>query len=295
MRHPTAPDARIADFVASRHGVVSRAELLELGLGPGAIVNRVRSGRLHRLYRGVYAVGHRRLTGPGAWRAAVLACGDGAVLSHRSAAALWQLRVSASAKVDVTVPRDSGRRSVGRIAVHRPRLPAPATVQDAIPVTTPGRTLLDLATVVPKRPLEKAAEAAEALRLDVVVDPAHPGYRRLAAALAQDLTYTTRSALEDAFLELCERHGLPRPLVNHVVAGCEVDFWWPQERLVVEVDGFERHSTRAAFERDRARDALLTAAGADVLRFSHLLVFEAPQTVVDAVLSARSRSLATPG
>jgi hypothetical protein len=294
MRSSTATDVGIAALAERRHGVVSVSELIELGLDHAAIARRVRAGRLHRLHRGVYAVGHRRLTGHGAWLAAVLACGPDAVLSHRSAAALWCLRTTAAAKADVTVPWTSGRRGNRVIAVHRPRLAAPATVHDAIPVTTPGRTLLDLATVLPKRALEKAAEAAEALRLDVVVDPGHPGARRLAAAMAHDLTYTTRSVLEDAFLALCERHGLPRPLVNHVVAGYEVDFCWPEERLIVEVDGFERHGTRAAFERDRARDARLTASGWRVLRFSYVQVFRQPQTIVGTVLSARSPSLATP-
>ena len=293
MRSFPTPDAEIAEIAARRHGVVSRAELAVLGLDRFAIARRVKGGRLHVVHRGVYAVGHPRLTGRGRWLAAVLACGEGAVLSHRSAAALWGLRPTAAAKVDVTVARESGWRTRGGIAVHRPRLAAPATSVDGIPVTTPGRTLLDLATVLQRRPLEKAAELAEALRLDVAIDPAHRGARRLAAAMAHDLGFTTRSVLEDAFLDLCARHGIPRPLVNHVVAGYEVDFWWPDAALAVEVDGFEHHGTRAAFERDRQRDARLTTAGARVLRFSYLQVFEEQETVALAI-SARSPSPATP-
>jgi hypothetical protein len=287
---PAAAGRELAALAARRHGVVSRGELRALGYDDAAIGHRVRTGLLHRVHRGVYAVGHGRLTGHGRWLAAVLACGAGAVASHRSAAALWGLRPTAAAKVDVTVPRGSGRRARPAIAVHRPRLPAPATVRDEIPVTTPGRTLLDLATVLGRRPLEKAAEMAEALRLDVVVDPAHPGARRLAAAMAHDLGSTTRSELEDAFLNLCARHGIPRPLVNHSVAGLEVDFWWPDQRLVVEADGFEHHGTRAAFE----RDARLAAAGARVLRFSYVQVLEQAATTAQAVISARSPSPATP-
>ncbi len=205
--------------------------------------------------------------------AAVLAAGDHAVLSHRSAAILWGIHRSDAAKIDVTVPRACGFRSTRTIAVHRPRLaPAPMT-HAGVRVTTPGRTLQDLATAVPKRTLEKAAEMAEALRLDVELDPDHPGAARLHEVLDEhDLSHTTRSPLEDDFLELCDRHGIPRPLVNTYVEGFEVDFVWPDARLIVETDSRTYHGTAQAFERDRARDALLTAAGWRVVRFTKLHV-----------------------
>jgi very-short-patch-repair endonuclease len=264
-----------------------------MGFGERAIARRVKNGRLHRLHRGVYSVGHTIVPPRGRWLAAVLACGPEAVLSHRSAAALWGLRPTAAARVDVTVPHTSGFRSTATIAVHRSRRPIESLKRDRIPVTTAGRTLADLATALPRRQLEKAAEMAELLELDVVVDPEHPGARRLREASDHDLTTTTRSPLEDEFLELCHRHGIPRPLVNHVVAGYEVDFCWPEERLIVETDG-RRHRTRSAFEDDRARDALLTALGWRVLRFTRRQVRREEAIVAARVLSARSPSLATP-
>jgi hypothetical protein len=264
-----------------------------MGFGDRAIARRVASGRLHRLYRGVYAVGHTIVPPRGRWLAAVLACGDGAVLSHRSAAALWGMRATAAARVDVTLPHTSGVRSSARIVIHRPRRPVEAGIKDGIPVTTPGRTLADLATALPRRDLEKACEAAEALLLHVEIDPDHPGARRLEEGMDHDLTTTTRSGLEDEFLVLCDRYEIPRPLVNTIVEGFLVDFCWPDERLIVETDG-RTHLTRAAFERDRARDALLTAGHWRVMRFTTRQVRGDPVTVAARVLSARSRLLATP-
>ena len=248
--------------------MVSRRQLRELGFDRGGIQRRVASGRLHRLYRGVYAVGHTVVSGHGRWLATVMACGDGAVLSHRSAAALWGIRPTASAKVDVTVSHTSGVRPTTAIAVHRSRRPVTTARREGIPVTAPGQTLADLAIALPRRALEKAAEMAEAQRLDVHIPAGHPGETRLREAMAHDLSTTTRSPLEDAFLELCDAHDIPRPLVNTVVEGYEVDFCWPEQRLIVETDGHAHHGTRAAFERDRARDARLTALGWRVMRFT---------------------------
>ena len=136
---------------------------------------------------------------------------------------------------------------------------------------------------------------AEVRKLHVAIPDGHPGERRVREAAARALPVTTRSPLEDAFLELCDAHGIPRPLVNTVVAGEEVDFCWPAERLIVETDGYEHHGTRAAFERDRAKDARLTVLGRRVLRFTEPQVHGAPGYVAGVVLSVRSRSLATPG
>jgi Transcriptional regulator, AbiEi antitoxin/Protein of unknown function (DUF559) len=292
MRAQTTPDQRLAQFAARRHGVVSRDELVELGFDRGMIARRVESGRLHRLYRGVYAVGHTILKTEGRWLAAVLACSDGAVLSHRSAAALWGIRPTIAARVDVTVPRASGVRSSARIAVHRPRRSYATTQRQSIPVTTPGQTLADLAIGLPRRDLEKAVEMAEAARLHVVVPEDHPGAKRLAEAAAHDLETTTRSPLEDAFLGLCDTYGIPRPLVNTVVEGYEVDFCWPDHRLIVETDGYEHHGTRAAFTRDRAKDAQLTVRGWRVLRFTEPQVRGDARSCADVVLVARQRTAA---
>jgi hypothetical protein len=268
-----------------------------LGFDRGAIDRRVASGRLHRLYRGVYAVGHIVLRPEARWLAAVLACGEGAVLSHRGAAALWALHPTAAARVDVTVAHTSGVRTTARIAVHRSRRGIQSTRHHGIPVTTPMQTLADLAVAVPRRRLEKAAENAEAARLLDLngLDAAHPGAKRLLAVFDEhDLGSYTRSETEDAFLQLCDDHGIPRPLVNARVEGFEVDFCWPGERLIVETDG-RHHLTRARFECDRARDALLTSIGWRVMRFTRRQVRRASAQVAARVLSARSPSLATPG
>jgi predicted transcriptional regulator of viral defense system len=293
----TPPDRRLAELASRQHGVVSRAQLAMLGFDRGQIDRRVQNGRLHRLYRGVYAVGHTVLRRDARYLAAVLACGDGAALSHRSAAALWDLLPSAASRFDVTVSRTCGVRSTARIVVHRPVRPPVVTTRDAIPVTTPMQTLADLALAVPRRMLEKAAESAEAARLLDLnqLDATHPGAKRLLAVVDEhDLGTYTRSETEDAFLQLCDDHGIPRPLVNSIVEGFEVDFCWLDARLIVETDG-RHHTTRARFESDRARDALLTSIGWRVMRFTRRQVRRASAQVAARVLSARSRSLATPG
>ena len=229
-------------------------------------------------------MGHTNLSRNARYLAAVLAAGDRAVLSHRSAAILWGIHRSNAARIDVTVPRTCGFRSTRTIAVHRPRRPPELTTHAGIRVTTPGRTLQDLAFAVPRRTLEKAAEMAEALRLDAVLE-------------RHDLDTTTRSPLEDEFLELCDRHGIPRPLVNTHVEGFEVDFVWPDARLIVETDSHTYHGTADAFERDRARDARLTAAGWRVVRFTRRQVRFDDAVVADLLqllVSARSPSLSTP-
>jgi uncharacterized protein DUF559 len=277
--------------------VVSREQLREMGFSDPAIARLVRGRRLHRLYRGVYAVGHTVLTPNARYLAAVLACGPGAALSHRSAASFWGIRRSNAARIDVSAPRTSGVRSTAAIVVHRSRRAFQTTTSDAIPVTTPMQTLADLATALPRRQLEKAAENAEAARLLDLrqLDATHPGAKRLLEVVElHDLGTFTRSDTEDAFLELCDRHDIPRPLVNHRVEGFEVDFCWPDERLIVETDG-RHHRTRAAFEDDRARDALLTSIGWRVMRFTTRQVRRGPDRVAALVVSARSPLLATPG
>jgi predicted transcriptional regulator of viral defense system len=298
MGPETTPlDRLLADLARRQYGVVSRRQLVEIGFGERAIARRIANGRLHRLYRGVYAVGHTVLRREARWLAAVLACGDGAALSHRSAAELWGLYPSAAARVDVAVSRTSGVRSTARIVVHRSRREFQTTTRDAVPVTTVMQTLADLATAVPRRQLEKAAENAEAAQLLDLnqLDATHPGAKRLLAVVDEhDLGSFTRSETEDAFLRLCDEHGIPRPLVNSRVAGFEVDFCWLDARLIVETDGRHR-LTRARFESDRARDALLTSIGWRVMRLTRKQVRRASAQVAARVLSARSPLLATPG
>jgi very-short-patch-repair endonuclease len=249
-------DAAIAEFAAKQHGVVSAEQLRQLGLPNSTIGDRAAAARLHRIHRGVYAVGHPRLGTEGRWMAAVLACGEGAVLSHRSAAELWRMlrvRRENARIVHVTTPRE-GRHHRG-IQVHRSATlgPKDSVVWLGISVTKPARTLDDLRRTFPRAVFSAALREAEFLRL-----PIGNGAER-------DLT---RSELEARFLALVRRHRLPPPEVNVRVDRYEVDFLWRPQQLIVEVDGWESHGTRSAFEEDRARDARLKVLGFEVLRFT---------------------------
>jgi very-short-patch-repair endonuclease len=249
-----------------------------LGLGDRQIEHGLHSGRLHAIHRGVYAVGHKSLPIRGHWIAAVLAAGDGALLSHRSAAALLGLRGDSRARVDVTVAGQA-RRDHSGVDVHRARnlLPADRAIRDAIPVTALPRTLLDLGAVVNARQLERAFEAAERLRvLDMralhelaVRSHGHHGlgaFRRLIERHHE--IPETREELERRLIDLCDEYLLPRPACNVALEGFIVDALWSHARLVAEVDSWEFHRTRAAFERDRARDAALQLAGYTVVRIT---------------------------
>jgi hypothetical protein len=280
MRPQRRPgDRGIAALAARQHGVVAHRQLMRLGLSRSAIQHRLRAGRLHRVHRGIYAVGHARVSVHGRSMAAVLACGTGAVLSHRSAASHWGLRPSARPVSDVTAPGRSRRPRRG-IALHlvRDLDPRDRDTEDGIPVTTVARTLLDLAEVVRLPDLERAVEAAERLRLfdlravedTMARNRGRRGLRPLHQALeAYRPLPDTRLELERRFLDLCREVGLPPPSVNVMLAGLEVDFAWQDARLVVEMDSRTYHMTRAAFERDRIRDASLQLAGYRVLRITH--------------------------
>ncbi|MGH2943914.1 MAG: DUF559 domain-containing protein [Solirubrobacteraceae bacterium] len=291
------PDARIARVAEAQHGVVSLDQLRTAGLRPGAINFRVRAGRLHRLHRGVFAVGHRRLSREGRRLAALLALGDGAVLSHVSAAASWGLRATSAGAIHVTVPTSAGRpRRPGNV-VHRSRtLVAPDVEQlDGIAVTSAARTLVDLAGMLAPGPLERAVERSLALRifdLDAVnaaidVNRTRPGVTALARIVAtiHDEPRLTRSALESLMRDICDAHRIERPEVNAIVEGEEVDFLWRAQRLIVETDGHEHHGTRAAFERDRAKDARLTLLGYRVVRFTYRQLVHERHTVVRTLLA----------
>ncbi len=275
----------MAELACRQHGVVRRSQLVALGLGDRAIENRLRAGQLHRVYQGVYAVGHTNLTTEGHYLSAVLACGERAVLSHRSAAVMWRICPKRGPRVDVTVPSGGSRARRGAVIVHRSPLPADhVTVRERIPLTTPARTIVDLADCSSRRELERAIDEAVYLRLDLSSMQPLPG-RRGAKTLAAVLdahaagTTRTRSDFEELLLELCDSHGLPRPLVNQVIAGYEVDFVWPQARLIVETDGWSAHRRRSAFEHDRVRDATLQVAGWRVVRITWRRLVSEPETV----------------
>jgi Protein of unknown function (DUF559) len=282
----------IAAVAASQHGVIARRQLSALGYSAKAIDGKIARGHLHSVHLGVYAVGHPRLVGPGRWMAAVLACGPGALISHLSAAALWGLLKALGSLIDVTAPRS--REGRPGIALHRPRRlhAADRAMVDGIPVTSVARTLLDLAATRPLL-LERAFEAADRLDLldlraiEHVLERSRgcPGRPALAALLTDHRgpAPVTRSELERRFLDVRRDAGLPRPSTNLFVAGHEVDAVWPDHRLAVELDSHEFHRTRAAFERDRVRDASLQLAGYRVLRVTHRRLETEPQAIVDTV------------
>ena len=292
-------ERRLLRLVAAQHGVVARDQLVAVGVGDKGITGRVHDGRLHRVHRGVYAI-RQPPTRHGWWLAAVLACGEGAALSHGAAAALWGIRDWRSRVVDVTVPSRSGRARRRGIVIHRCQLPAAdITRRERIPVTTLTRTLIDLAEVVTRRALERAVDEAERLgllnlpALDAAIqrNPKRVGSARLKALQKTHAVGSTitKGELEELFLELCRKHALPSPEVNVPVGPYVVDFLWREQRLIVETDGHASHHTRAGFERDRSRDAWLTAAGYRVVRFTYRRIVREPATVaatVRAVLAA---------
>ncbi|HEY7150244.1 MAG TPA: type IV toxin-antitoxin system AbiEi family antitoxin domain-containing protein [Solirubrobacterales bacterium] len=247
------PDAQLARIAARQHGLITRSQLADAGLLSSGIAVRLDSGRLHRIHRGVYAVGHAALGNEGRWLAAVLAHGAGAVLSHRSAAALWGI-VSSSDLVEVTVPGGGGRARRSGIRLHRSQTlsPADVTLRSGIPVTRPTRTLDDLRRVLHATKFAAALRQAEFLRLPLGDLP----------------TDHTRSELEARFLSLLRRRRLPQPEVNVPVDQFVVDFLGRAELLVVELYGWGAHRSRSAFEADRDRDARLKVLGYEVLRFT---------------------------
>ena len=287
--------------------MIARRQLLALGLGEDAIDHRLKTGRLLRLARGVYALGHAELRREGRMLAAVLSVGDGAVLSHRSAAALWGIRPWGGSFIEMTAPGRGGiAKRPGRILHRSHVLPAAErTAERGVPVTTVPRTLLDLAAVVPAHHLRRAVERAEQAELfDLagvlsVLDthPRRAGHRALAALLADFREHgetVTRSALEARLLQLCLDAGLPRPQVNRHDGTRESDFRWPDHRLVVEVDSWTFHGrTRRAFDADRARDRRLLREGWRVARFTDRQLLRSPAGVVDELRTLLSPTLRT--
>jgi very-short-patch-repair endonuclease len=306
MRHELAIDHEIAAIAQRQGGVVARPQLLALGLSAAAIQRRVRAGRLHVLHRGVYAVGHRIVGAVGSRWAAVLACGTGAVLSHRSAADALDIRTSASATIDVSVG-PTGRRRRHGIRLHwRVAMPADeVTTLHGLPITTPARTLLDLAaSKLRPEALAMALDRAERLRLidfdelyALLARYAHrPGTPALRAQLERYRgPVDVRSELERLVDELCNHHDLPRPLANTIVEGRVRDFSWPPCRLVVEADSYAWHRSPSALDDDRERDVELTLAGYRVLRFTYEQVTRRPRYVAGAIRRAVDCEFASRG
>jgi hypothetical protein len=300
-------DQRLWKLAAAQHGVVSRKQMRGMGMNDGVIDHAVLVGRLHRIFRGVYALGHPYTSERSRLMAAVLACGKGTVVSHRSAAVLLGLIDKEPAVIDVIAPGSRGRKIDG-IRCHRvrpPRLEETGTV-GGIPCTSPARTLVDLAGTVGDWTLRSAFErAAHRRMLDIAaieasIDQRRRGMKSLLTLVekwrhAAPLTKTRgklKSPLEAKLLPLLARHDIPPPLINAPVSiaegRIEVDFVWPEQRFAVEADSRDFHGTAVAFERDRWRDRELMRAGYSVLRVTHKEAEHEGEAVADTIASRLS-------
>lgn len=313
IRHPGGAqlrtqnlDRQVADLAQRQHGVVARWQLLAMGMGRRAIVGRLKRGQLHEVFRGVYVVGVRRISKRGRWMAAVLACGGGAVLSHRSAARFWRLLPPASESVDVTCSKSEVERR--GIVGHRSPLQADEwLVRDGIPVTSPFRTVFDLAAEAEMRELERAFHEAEARQLTDRVSlpmlleryPGRRGSKNLRALLeARQTVGITRNDFEEAFLALVDLYDLPRPRMNAPLAirgrFLEIDALWEQEqeRVAVELDSRGIHGTHKKFETDRQRDRILLAEGWRTMRVTWRQLQEEPEAIAADLRLALERGAA---
>ncbi len=274
-------DERIAAIATRQQGRVSRRQLRAAGIGDGVIQRLIARGTLHREHPSVFAVGHHAPMPLGAEAAALLACADGTVLSHLTAAMLWGLETPRPRRVDVLIEGRETARPRG-VRVHRTvQLPArDIRVKHQLPLTSPPRALLDIADGLPMRQLERGLDQAlvsRVVRVGQIAEVlARAGGRRGASRLqklienATGTTTVTRSQAEERMLALIRAADLPHPEVNCRTRGYEVDFLWREHGVVVEVDGYRYHSSRSAFERDSAKGAKLTAAGLHVMRVTWL-------------------------
>jgi very-short-patch-repair endonuclease len=297
---PKTAQSNVWRLAHDQHGVVTRAQLLDLGFGTDAIRHRIERGRLHCVSQGVYALGRPELTRHGRWMAAVSGCGPGAALSHDSAAALLALRDKERGRIEVSVPVPRAPRRPG-ITVHR-RTAFEVTRHQGIPVTTVACTLVDLAGRLRTNELVAAVNEADKLRL---ADPeslraalhafgTRPGVAILRRLIDRRTFVLTDSELERRFLPLARRAGLSPPETGRTVNGYRVDFYWPDLGLVVETDGLRYHRMPAAQTQDRRRDQAHTAAGLTVLRFRHAQVAHEPEHVCATLAAVAGRLRDTP-
>lgn len=297
LNRPRQRDVALARLAEVQFGVVTSTQLAELGFSSSAISRMAASGRLIRLYRGVYAVGHNRLVARGRWLAAVLACGDQAALSHREGAALLDLRYCSRSRVDVTVPGRSRRGQRG-IQLHSvgDLHPDEVTEIDGIRVTTIARALLDLCEVIPPDQVRRAFEKAERMgeldyrALNAVAERAHGRHalKVFLPLIAEDHATAARakSDLEARFLDLIREHELPMPIVNGMVGGYEVDAHWPGTTLIVELDSWAFHRSKRSFHADRAKWLDLRSQGFDVLTITDPMLRREPGRIGGAIRSA---------
>lgn len=286
------------ELARNQHGIVSRDQLLAIGYKRHAIDHRIRTGRLYPLHRAIYAVGRPHVTEHGRWMAAVLACGNGAIISHSSAAALWRVGAEDRGAVELSLLSPFQRRRPG-IRIHRrPSLESrDLTHEYGIPVTTPVQTLIDMSLRLDRAGVERMINEADKYNL------AHPpqlrealaeragerGAARLRHILDRRTFRLTKEELERRFLPLARQAGLPTPLTGQFVNDFEVDFYWPDLGLVVETDGLRYHRTPAEQARDRLRDQAHTAAGLTPLRFTHEQVRYETEHVLRILTQTASR------
>ena len=286
---------RAWELAGRQHGVVTRRQLLALGFDTRSIEHRLARGRLHPVMRGIYAVGWPQLTPERQWMAATLACGDGAVLSHRSAAALWEIGTENAGRIDISVMRRCRLLRPGLHIRSRPTLtPHSIVSRSGIPVTGPSQTLIDLATELPPLQMERTVNEAdkrglvdpETLRSELGSRAGQPGVRPLRDLLDKRTFRLSDSDLEVLFRPISTAAGLPLPLTKQRVNGFEVDFYWPDLGLVVETDGLRYHRTPSAQARDARRDRAHVLAGMSPLRFTHYEIKYEPSQVRVALARA---------
>jgi very-short-patch-repair endonuclease len=278
--------ARAAWRVANeQHWVVSDQQLRDLGFSEGAIRHRIGTGRLNRVWPGVYAVARRDLTPHGWWMAAVLTCGTGACLSHESAAQLWRIRPLRPHRIEVTVPYARNPRRQA-IRIHRRDLdPGEMTIRNAIPTTVPLVAILDLAPRLDRVQLEAAIGDADKHgvmdpeRLRARLPPGRRGSGIVKRILDRHTYVLTHTELERRFLAIVRRAGLPLPAGQFRRGPHRMDFFWPELNLVVETDGLTYHRTAAQQSADLRRDHENAAAGLRTLRFSHAQIRYEPRHV----------------
>jgi very-short-patch-repair endonuclease len=269
MSNKSALSVEIAQVAERQHGIVTLRQLEGAGITRAGVARRADRGQLHRVHQGVYAVGYPASNREARWMAAVLACGDEAVLSHMSAAALWALLKPEDGPVDVSLPSQSGRRRREGIRIHRCASLAAGgktSIRHGIPVTSVPRTLTDLRrSQCPERLVRRATRQAELRKF--ALPPSTPRRR-------------TRSDLEDDFLAFLRRHRLPLPEVNVKIGRWEVDFLWRAQRLAVETDFYGTHRGSVAFEDDHQRDLDLRRLGYRVRRYTGAQICNHPALVV---------------
>jgi putative AbiEi antitoxin of type IV toxin-antitoxin system len=275
----------LARIARRQHGVVTRKQLLDAGVSSDEIQWRLREGSLIRVHRGVYRVGHRAPSIEARYLAAVLACGEGAVLSGESAGWLWGLLKGTAPPPEVTAPK---RRKVRGVRTrHARRGATDATTRHGIPITTVPRTLVDLSSLLQLQDLARACHEAGVLHRTtprqveevLVKRPNTPGAKRLRKVMRGEV-HVTLSGLERRFLKRLREAGLPLPETNRVAGARRVDCRWPQHELTVELDSYRFHNSRRAWELDRRREREAHARGDDFRRYTHDDVFEAPEQLL---------------